>query len=150
MPRLIGNRYFLTAFFPSSVQNVAPACWRHPLPEPVLVLSFPVGWLKCSLHDIRCFEAAKVVIFSDIQSFLSKKKTLRTTHQCCTLPPVCLRIPAQRWGPLLSGRSSHLACYYFVPVWLASRSSCEVSKRPILRAKPQNLLWGSVVQFFRG
>lgn len=47
----VGNGQFFPAFLPSARDDVASAGRRHPFPEAVLILSFPVGWLKCSFHD---------------------------------------------------------------------------------------------------
>ncbi len=59
MPGFVRDSEFLPPFLPPTGNNTAAAGGGHPLPETVLVLSFPVGWLKCSLHDNDCLSVQK-------------------------------------------------------------------------------------------
>ena len=75
VPGLVRNGKFLPAFSPAARQNISSACGGHTLPEPVLVLSFPVGWLECTFHDCLSFlRECKISHFFKKTTDFDKKK----------------------------------------------------------------------------
>ena len=56
----VRNTQLFPSFSSSVGQDLLTISCRHPLTESVLVLAFPVRWLKCSLHDAFIFGGAKI------------------------------------------------------------------------------------------
>jgi hypothetical protein len=59
VPGFIGNGQLLTPFLSSCCNHTTTAGRRHPLPEPMLVSLFPVGWLKSALHKFSGLRVQK-------------------------------------------------------------------------------------------